>query len=475
MVVISPIILALSLGLVLAFLFLSFSRKKEPPNLPPGNMGWPLLGETIGFFKPHKSNSIGSFLQERCSRYGRIFKSHIFGSPTIVSCDHELNMFILQNEEKLFQVSYPKQMQCILGKYSLIIATGELHRKLKSFAVSFISTSKSSPEFLHFVEKMSLSMMDSWKTSKEVSFYKEVKAFALNITVNQLLRIEPEDPIASKILEDFETFMRGFVSLPLNFPGSAYANAMKAKARLSSYVKEMIKVREQRNVGLIEGGDFLDVLLSKKSLTNDEIVSIVLDILLGGYETTATLIALIVYFLGHAPNALEKLKEEHQGIRKSKEDGEPLKWEDYKKMEFTYNVMREAMRCGNVVKFVHREALQDVKYKDFLIPSGWKVFPIFTAASFDPSLHENPLEFNPWRWLDETTSKKVSPFGGGPRLCPGAELAKVETAYFLHHFVLNYRWKTKPDDYPLAHPYVEFRRGLLLEIQPIGKIFGRET
>jgi hypothetical protein len=85
-------------------------------------------------------------------------------------------MFILQNEEKLFQVSYPKQMQCILGKYSLIIATGELHRKLKSFAVSFISTSKSSPEFLHFVEKMSLSMMDSWKTSKEVSFYKEVKA-----------------------------------------------------------------------------------------------------------------------------------------------------------------------------------------------------------------------------------------------------------------------------------------------------------
>ena len=70
----------------------------------------------------------------------------------------------------------------------------------------------------------------------------------------------------------------------------------------------MIKVREQRNVGLIEGGDFLDVLLSKKSLTNDEIVSIVLDILLGGYETTATLIALIVYFLGHAPNALEKLK-----------------------------------------------------------------------------------------------------------------------------------------------------------------------
>ncbi|KAK7826580.1 cytochrome p450 90b1 [Quercus suber] len=155
------------------------------------------------------------------------------------------------------------------------------------------------------------------------------------------------------------------------------------------------------------------------------VVSIVLDILLGGYETTATLMSLIVYFLGQAPNALENLKEEHQGIRKRKEDGEPLNWEDYKKMKFTRNVIIniifiysdlfstrkvicEAMRCGNVVKFLHRKALQDVKYKasnlmeimiknvaDILIPSGWKVFPIFTAVNFDSALHRNPLEFNP--------------------------------------------------------------------------------
>ncbi|KAK7823080.1 cytochrome p450 90a1 [Quercus suber] len=425
MVLIFPIILALCLGLVLSFLLVNFFRKQDAPNLPPGHMGWPLLGETIGFLKPHKSNSIGSFLQQHCSRYGRIFKSHLFGSPTIVSCDHEFNLFILQNEEKLFQVSYPKSMQGILGKYSLIIATGEIHKKLRSFAVSFIGTSKSTPEFFHLAENMSISMMDSWKSCKPVSFYKEAK---------------------------------------------------EARARLSSTVKQMIKEREQRNiVGLIERGDFLDVVLSKKSLTNDEIVSIVLDILLGGYETTATLMSLIVYFLGQAPNALENLKEEHQGIRKRKEDGEPLNWEDYKKMKFTRNVICEAMRCGNVVKFLHRKALQDVKYKDILIPSGWKVFPIFTAVNFDSALHRNPLEFNPWRWFDEETSKKVSPFGGGPRLCPGAELAKVEIACFLHHLVLNYRWKTKADDYPLAHPYVEFRRGLLLEIEPIGKIFGRES
>lgn len=118
-----------------------------------------------------KCNQFGVF----SCRYGRIFKSHLFGSPTIVSCDHEFNLFILQNEEKLFQVSYPKSMQGILGKYSLIIATGEIHKKLRSFAVSFIGTSKSTPEFFHLAENMSISMMDSWKSCKPVSFYKEAK------------------------------------------------------------------------------------------------------------------------------------------------------------------------------------------------------------------------------------------------------------------------------------------------------------
>ena len=33
------------------------------------------------------------------------------------------------------------------------------------------------------------------------------------------------------------------------------------------------------------------------------------------------------------------VQEEHQGIRKRKEDGEPLNWEDYKKMKFTHNVI----------------------------------------------------------------------------------------------------------------------------------------
>lgn len=66
-----PIGFTLLLGLAIFKFILSrfLFVKKEPANIPHGSMGWPFIGETLGYLKPHNSNSIGSFLQDRCSRY----------------------------------------------------------------------------------------------------------------------------------------------------------------------------------------------------------------------------------------------------------------------------------------------------------------------------------------------------------------------------------------------------------------------
>lgn len=51
--------------------------------------------------------------------------------------------------------------------------------------------------------------------------------FSFYLMVKNLVSIEGDDPVAGKILEDFLTFMKGFVSLPLQIPGTAYAKAVK--------------------------------------------------------------------------------------------------------------------------------------------------------------------------------------------------------------------------------------------------------
>ncbi|KAM7271056.1 hypothetical protein ACFE04_030270 [Oxalis oulophora] len=442
--------------------------------LPNGSFGWPLLGETINFLKPHSSNSIGSFLHDHCARYGKVFKSHLFLCPTVVSCDQELNYFILQNEGKLFECSYPKPIHGILGQSSMLVAVGDTHKRLRNAALSLVTITKSKPEFLHDIEKTAIQILDSWKDKKKVLFCEEARKFTFNVIVKQVLGLTPEEPETATILKDFLSFMKGLISLPLYIPGTPYARAVQARRRISFAVKEIIEKRRNKvNVdddddqinSKNKSTDFLDILLSIDNLSEDEKVSFVLDSLLGGYETTSLLMAMVVYFLGQSSIAFDQLKKEHENIRSMKQKDEPLNWEDYKAMEFTQNVINEALRFGNIVKFVHRKALKDVKFKDYVIPSGWKVLPVLSAVHLEPTLHATSLEFHPWRWQSQDqTCKKFTPFGGGSRCCPGSDLARVEVSFFLHHLVQNYRWRLEDKDQPIAYPYVEFQRGLILNL-----------
>lgn len=466
------------LGVILNH-FLPLFYKKD--HVPKGSFGWPLIGETLAFLKPHPSNSIGHFLQDHCSRYGKVFKSHLFFSPAIVSCDQELNYFILQNEDKLFQCSYPKPIHGILGNISMLVAVGDVHKRLRNVALSLVTTIKSKPQFLTDIETTAIHILDSWKFRDQVLFCEEARKFSFNVIVKQVLGLTPDEPQTAEILKDFLTFMRGLISLPLYIPGTPYAKAVKARRRISSTVKAIIEERRRRrSIKESDGGpkssnkndnkshDFLEILLDVDSLSEDEKVSFVLDSLLGGYETTSVLMAMLVHFLGQSPTTLEQLKCEHQKIRNSKKEDELLNWDDYKKMEFTQNVITEALRYGNVVKFVHRKALKNIQFKGYTIPCGWKVLPVLSAVHLDTSLHSDALQFHPSRWeaQDDQTCKKFVPFGGGSRCCPGSELAKVEIAFFLHHIVRKFRWRTEDGDVPLAYPYVEFQKGLPLRIEP---------
>lgn len=58
-------------------------------------------------------------------------------------------------------------------------------------------------------------------------------------------------------------------------------------------------------------------------------------------------------------------------------------------------------------------------------------------------------------------------FSGGPRLCPGAELAKMEMAVFLHHLVQKFTWELAEHDYPVSFPFLGFPKHLPIKVHAI--------
>ena len=58
-----------------------------------------------------------------------------------------------------------------------------------------------------------------------IFFY--VKQFTINVMMKHLLYINTDEPLGSKILENFEKYIKGFISLPINIPGTAYFKALQ--------------------------------------------------------------------------------------------------------------------------------------------------------------------------------------------------------------------------------------------------------
>ncbi|KAJ4714423.1 Cytochrome P450 [Melia azedarach] len=478
------ILFLLSSIFTMLLIFILIKRKQSRFNLPPGKMGWPFIGETIGYLKPYSATSIGEFMEHHVSRYGKIYKSNLFGEPTIVSADAGLNRYILQNEGKLFECSYPRSIGGILGKWSMLVLVGDMHRDMRIISLNFLSHARLRSHLLREVEKHTLLVLSSWKENSVFSAQDEAKKFTFNLMAKHIMSLDPGKPETEQLKKEYVTFMKGVVSPPLNLPGSAYRKALKSRSIILKFIERKMEERVRKmkeGEKDTEQDDLLGWVLKHSNLSTEQILDLVLSLLFAGHETSSVAIALSIYFLQGCPEAIQQLKEEHLEIaRAKKRSGEmELNWEDYKKMEFTQCVISETLRLGNVVRFLHRKALKHVRYKGYDIPRGWKVLPVIAAVHLDSSLFDQPQHFNPWRWQNNgsrgsasacsststTANNHFVPFGGGPRLCAGSELAKLEMAVFIHHLVLNFQWELAEADQAFAFPFVDFPKGLPITIQ----------
>ena len=83
-----------------------------PPihELPPGNLGQPLIGETLEFMRDRKG-----FLERRRKQHGPIWKTSLLGRNTIYVSDVQAARQILAAEHKLVGNSPPETFRRLLG------------------------------------------------------------------------------------------------------------------------------------------------------------------------------------------------------------------------------------------------------------------------------------------------------------------------------------------------------------------------
>ena len=201
---------------------------------------------------------------------------------------------------------------------------------------------------------------------------------------------------------------------------------------------------EKRRLDPGKESDILQLILTTPykdtgEFMTDEKVSIeILQLLVAGNETSTTAATWAFYLLAKHPEHISKIREE---INQVFEDQE-VNYEGLFKLKYTISVLDEAMRIRPPFWMIDRQALKDDEFNGIKIPAGSTVIPYIYGAHHNEEVWKNPEIFDPSRFDNENPEKihpfAHIPFGGGPRVCIGQNMAKMQILLVMTSIIKQY-------------------------------------
>jgi len=116
------------------------------------------------------------------------------------------------------------------------------------------------------------------------------------------------------------------------------------------------------------------------------------------------------------------------------------------KLSYLQAVMKETLRLHPVLPLLIPHCPSETtNVGGYRIPKGSQVFLNVWAIHRDPSIWENPLKFDPTRFLDAKwdfsgNDFNYFPFGSGRRICAGIAMAERTVLYFLATLLHLFDW-----------------------------------
>ncbi|XP_047940014.1 beta-amyrin 28-monooxygenase-like [Salvia hispanica] len=446
------------------FAMIRRSRNRNP-NLPPGSLGWPLVGESLEFLRASVDGEPEEFVRRRVKRYdSQVFKSSLMGENMVFMCGAAGNKFLFSNESKAVTVWWPGSVRKLLGP-CLATSTGEEARLARRMIALFLTPDAFSKLYIKTMETVCHQHIKThWEGKDEVKVFPTIKRYTFGLACRLFMGLEDEEHIG-KLALMFNIFLAGLISFPINFPGTRF---WRGKLATHAIKDEVLKIVRARRSSSEQKLDLLNHLITTPDergnyMTDSVIVNNILMLLFAGHDTTSVTITMTFKCLAARPDIYERVLKEHEGI------GESLQWEDLQKMKYTWSVACEALRLTPPVIGGFREALVDIDYMGYHIPKGWKLFWSASNTHMDSGLFPSSADFDPSRFEESSGPAPFTfvPFGGGPRMCTGKEFARLELLLLMHNLVKRYRWKlVYPDEKISCDPMPTPLQGLPVRLQP---------
>lgn len=223
--------------------------------------------------------------------------------------------------------------------------------------------------------------------------------------------------------EDRSKFKKWFSSFANVKSVWGIARVVPGLRKTMKYLQHQIEMtRQSPRDGLISA--LVEAEQSGDRLSDDELQSMVMLLLLAGHETTVHMISNGILTLLQLPKVKQDLLADWTRIAPAVE---------------------EMLRYNSSAQFAKpRYVTQDMEFHGQRLHRGELVMPVIASANYDPVRFDQPTEFQ----IDRPNNYHLG-FGAGPHVCLGLKLARAETQVVLQQLFT--RW---PDLEPAFEPSI---------------------
>jgi cytochrome P450 len=418
-----------------------------PDREPPGPDGLPLLGNTLEL-----SRDVFDFYERLAAEYGDITRYRVVGDEAYLLTHPDHIEQVLVTDAPKFEKGEMQQRQ--LGSAfgdGMLLAEGDDWRAQRTLAQPAFYRERIE-EYAEVVVSHTEDATTGWGDGGTIDVHEAMTELTLTVLARALFGIDIRErhsvvrETADAARVRFDTSRVG-AFLPEWLPTPANRRYKRSLADLREFIDELIAKRRTADE---TDDDLLSMLVTAADgggMDNGTLRDNMMTFLFAGHETTALALTYTWFLLGHNPDTQERLHAELNDVL----DGEQPTAADLPELDYTEQVVDEAMRLYPPVWTFFREPTEDIEIGGYTIPEGSVVSLPQWIVHRDDRWYDNPPDFRPERWNDDGDRPEYAyyPFGGGPRHCIGMRFARMEAQLIVATVAQSYAVESITDA-PLA-------------------------
>jgi cytochrome P450 len=365
-------------------------------------------------------------------QFGPIYLTSFWGRESLCLGGAEVNDFVWRNsglwDYSITKASFREEF----GDEYLTQLDGLKHKKKRmrlnpSFRPDFLMRSAG---------KMGATCLEDLEA--EVDQPIDLRAFAyrllLRMTTKGLLGLEiPKETEDAILLVENDLLLGGLLgpARGLWFSRPRYRRAKMAVVEFLGELIDRWTIEPERTPEMFKSA--MNVPEGEPPLGRDELIGDLYILMTGGLNSTANLMMWLLMQVGDRPAWLAELRAEVEAVP-------PAQFTAMKQWPKIKSTILEVERLRPATPQRTLIPATDFEYEGIAFRKGEPLTHFIVLPHFLPENYEEPEEFRPERFLGETAGspKGHATFGGGPHMCIGMPLARLQSPLILANTLLNY-------------------------------------